>query len=318
VKWLVLFCTACVANAPPPPAEVPRVVEKPAQRVMANGIELAWESFGDEKAPVILLVMGLGMQMIGWPEAFCTQLAARGYRVVRFDNRDVGLSTHFTGDVNPLQVFDELRRKKPVQSAYLLADMANDAFGLLDALGIEKAHVAGVSMGGMIAQQMAIARPERVASLTSIMSTTGDPDVKGPTFEVLTALLEPFPPERAAFVERSLKLARTVGTPGGDETAIRALAARSFDRSYAPMGPRRQLVAIWASGSRKAALGSLKMPVMVVHGQADPLIPVDGGRATAAAVPGARLEIIAGMGHDLPRAHWLRVIDAIVQAARGW
>jgi pimeloyl-ACP methyl ester carboxylesterase len=313
----VLLCAACAAT-PPPPAEVPRVVEKPAQRVKANGIELAWDSFGDDKAPVILLVMGLGMQMIGWPEDFCAQLAQRGFRVVRFDNRDVGLSTHFSGDVNPLQVFDDLRRKKPVQSAYTLADMANDAFGLMDALGIDKAHVAGVSMGGMIAQQMAIARPERISSLTSIMSTTGDGDVKGPSFEVLGALLEPFPPERAAFIERSLRLARTIGSPGSDEQAIRALAARSFDRAYAPMGPRRQLVAIWASGSRKAALASLKMPVMVLHGEIDPLIPVDGGRATAAAVPGARLEIISGMGHDLPRRLWPRVIDAIVQAARGW
>src|SRR5205085_944186 len=164
----------------------------------------------------LLLIMGLGMQMIGWDEELCALFAARGFRVIRFDNRDAGLSTHFdrAGDPNPLRVWDDLRKKRPAPPAYRIADLAEDAIGLLDALGIPAAHVAGVSMGGMIAQEMAIRHPERVLSLTSIMSSTGDPSVKGPSFEVLSALLEPFPAERAGFVERSLRLHRTIGSPG--------------------------------------------------------------------------------------------------------
>lgn len=308
----LLGAAGCAAAAPKPPPEIPRVVEKSAERARANGIEIAWDSFGDDKAPPLLLIMGIGMQMIAWDDQFCAALAARGFRVIRFDNRDVGLSTHFTaaGDPNPLQVFDQLRKKHPVRSAYALSDMADDAVGLLDALGIRAAHVAGLSMGGMIAQEMAIRHPERVLSLTSIMSATGDPDVKGPSFEVLGALLKPFPPERAAFIARSVELWRTLGG-SDDELRVRRLAARAFDRAYDPSGVRRQLVAIWTSGNRKPALARLRVPTLVFHGEADPLIPVENGRDTARAIPGARLEIVPGMGHELPRRVWPRLIEAL-------
>jgi pimeloyl-ACP methyl ester carboxylesterase len=285
-----------------------------------NGVELDWDDFGDPHAPALLLIMGLGMQRIGWNEELCEQLAGRGFHVIRFDNRDAGRSTAFdaAGDPNPLAVWDQIRKKRPFEPAYRVADLAEDAIGLLDALGVRAAHVAGVSMGGMIAQEMAIRHPDRVLSLTSIMSATGDPDVKGPSFEVLTALLKPFPPERNGFIERSLELAHTIGSTGFpfEEPRIRRLAARSFDRAYHPSGTRRQLIAIWASGNRKPGLQRLRLPALVIHGDADPLIPVENGRDTAAAIPGARLEIIAGMGHDLPRPIWPRLVDAIVRIAR--
>jgi pimeloyl-ACP methyl ester carboxylesterase len=305
---------------PSPPPEVPRVVERPSAKARANGIELAWDSFGDERAPPLLLIMGLGMQMIGWDEALCEQLAARGFRVIRFDNRDVGQSTWMdaTGEADPLRVWNEMmkRRARP-PSAYTIVDLAEDAVGLLDALGIRAAHLAGVSMGGMIAQQIALAHPERVLSLTSIMSSTGEADVRGPSFETLAALLEPFPSERGAFIERSLKLHHTIGSPGfpRDEALLRRLAARSFDRGYHPAGMKRQLIAIWASPGRRAALASLKIPTVVFHGDADPLLPVENGVDTARAIPGARLIRVPGMGHDLPREIWRQLIDAIVSVA---
>ena len=323
----VLACALAVAVAvaagcattPPPPAAIPRVVEPPVHRARANGLELAWDSFGDPHAPPLLLIMGLGMQMIAWDEAFCRALAARGFYVIRFDNRDVGLSTSFDalGDPNPLEVFDRLRRRKPVRAPYLVSDMAEDAIGLLDALGLPAAHVVGLSLGGMIAQQMAIAHPERVLTLTSIMSTTGDPRLRGPSFETIAALLEPFLPDRDGFIARSVALAHTLDGPGFpfDEARVRRLAARSFDRAYHPSGVRRQLVAIWLSGSRKAALARLRVPTLVFHGDADPLIPVDGGRDTARTIPGARLVVIHGMGHDLVPAVWPRLIDELVRLA---
>ncbi len=316
---LVGVVAGCAEARLAAPMGVPVEVEPALQRARANGIELAWESFGDQHAPAVLLIMGLGMQMIGWDEQFCTQLAARGFRVIRFDNRDAGLSTSFdqAGDPNPLKVWDDLRRKRPATAAYHVADLADDAIGLLDALGIRSAHVVGVSMGGMIAQEMAIRHPERVRTLTSIMSSTGDPDVQGPTFEVLSALLAPFPPDRAGFIERSVQLARTIGSRGFpfEEARIRRLAGRSFERAYHPSGTRRQLVAIWASGNRKPALAGVHVPTLVLHGAADPLIPVENGRDTAQAIPGARLQIIAGMGHDLPRPVWPQLIDAIAALA---
>jgi pimeloyl-ACP methyl ester carboxylesterase len=187
--------------------------------------------------------------------------------------------------------------------------------GLLDALSIPAAHVVGLSLGGMIAQEVAIRHPERVLTLTSIMSSTGDPDVKGPSYEVLTALLAPFPPQRNAFIERSVQLARTIGSHPIDEPWVRRLAARSFDRAYDPSGVKRQLVAIWASPSRKPGLAQLKIPALVIHGQADPLIPVENGVDTAHTIPGARLILMPGMGHDLPQAVLPRVIDAIAELA---
>lgn len=296
------------------------MTERPSARAHANGIELAWDSFGDEHAPPLVLIMGLGMQMIGWDEALCEKLAARGFRVIRFDNRDVGQSSWMdtSGEPDPLRVWNEMMKKRArPPSPYTLADLAEDTVGLLDGLGIRAAHLAGASMGGMIAQEIAIRHPERVLSLTSIMSTTGEPDVRGPSFETLAALLEPFPPERAAFIERSVRLQRTIGSPGfpRDEAYVRRLAARSFDRGYHPAGMKRQLIAIWASPGRRQALASLKIPTVVFHGDADPLLPVEDGVDTARAIPGARLIRVPGMGHELPREIWPRLVDAIAEAA---
>ena len=324
---LALATVGCATtHAPPtapstaaPAAEPATVVERPSQRARVNGVDLAWDSFGDPKARPLLLVMGLGLQMIAWDDALCEALAARGFYVIRFDNRDVGLSTSFDayGDPNPLQVFDQLRKKRPVNAPYLLCDMADDAVGLLDTIGVRAAHVLGVSMGGMIAQEIAIRHPERVLTLTSIMSTTGATDVRGPSYETIAAVLAPFPPDRGGFIRRSLEVARTLHGGGFafDEERYRRVAARSFDRAYHPGGVRRQLIAIWLSGDRTAALSKLALPTLVIHGDADPLVPVDGGRATARAIPGARLEIISGMGHELPRAVWPRVIDGVTRLA---
>jgi len=320
---LLLALAGCATKAPPPPVDPAPIAERPAQLArLPGGITIAWDSFGDPKARPLLLVMGLGLQMIAWDDDFCRALAARGFYVVRFDNRDVGLSTNFDawGDPNPLAVFDELRKKRPVTPPYRLSDMADDAAGLLDVLGIRAAHVVGVSMGGMIAQELAIRHPERVLTLTSIMSTTGALDVRGPSYETIASLLAPFPPDRHGFIERSVALAHTLHGPGFpfEEARVRAYAARSFDRaSHHPMagGVRRQLIAIWLSGDRTPALAQLSLPALVMHGDADPLVPVDGGRATARAIPGARLEIIPGMGHELPRPVWPRVIDAVTRLA---
>jgi pimeloyl-ACP methyl ester carboxylesterase len=303
--------------APPPPEAEPAV-----ERARVNGgVEIAWQRIGSPTGRPLVLIMGLGMQLVGWDDELCAMLAARGFQVIRFDNRDVGRSTRFdeAGDPNVLQVADDIHRRKPVRPAYRLADMADDVAGLLDAIGIAAAHVVGVSMGGMIAQELAIRHPARVLSLTSIMSTTGDPSLRGPSYEVSAALLRPFPADRAGFVARSLELARTLhGTAGAfplDTKRVRRLAARSYDRGPSPAGTRRQLVAIWASGSRRAALASLRIPTLVVHGEADPLIPIEGGEDTARAIPGARLVRIPGMGHDLPREIWPRLVDEIAANA---
>jgi pimeloyl-ACP methyl ester carboxylesterase len=290
-------------------------------RAHANGIEIEYESFGDPSAPVVLLIMGLGAQMILWDEAFCEALVERGFHVVRFDNRDVGLSTKLDGAGKPsvLAAMEALRAGKPIEAPYLLADMADDAIALLDALGIEGAHVVGASMGGMIAQTIAIRHPARILSLTSIMSTTGDPDLPAPTREAMLALLTPSPHERDAYVEHAVAAVRVLGSPGFpfDEEAVRTRSARSYDRSFHPAGFARQLVAVWASGSRTAALASVRVPALIIHGDADPLIPVAAGRATAAAIPGAELFVIEGMGHDLPRPVWDRIADAIAKHASG-
>lgn len=319
ISALSLLLCACATLAPPPPADPASIVERPVQRARAGNVDIVWDSFGDPHARPLLLIMGLGLQMVAWDDAFCEALAARGFYVLRFDNRDVGLSTSFDawGDPNPLQVFDELRKKHPVQAPYLLRDMAEDAAGVLDAAGVRAAHILGVSMGGMIAQELAIRHPDRVLSLTSIMSTTGATDVRGPSFETIAAVLAPFPPDRPGFIRRSVELARTLHGGGFpfEEARVRRVAARSFDRAYRPGGVRRQLIAIWLSGDRTAELRRLRVPALVIHGDADPLVPVDGGRATAAAIPGSKLVIIPGMGHELPAPVWPRVIDGVTALA---
>ncbi len=285
------------------------------ERAQAGGVEIAYESFGDPARPTILLVMGLGVQMLGWDERFCEMLAARGYHVVRYDNRDVGRSTWFEDGPAP----DALAAMAGdfSSASYTLSDMAADAAGLLDALGVEAAHVVGVSMGGMIAQTLAIAHPERVLSLTSIMSTTGDPDVGQPTPAALQVLLSPPRGDREAFADGSVAIYSTIGSPGFevDAEGIRERALESFDRGYNPIGEGRQLVGVLASGDRTAKLREVDVPALVIHGVDDPLIDRSGGEATAAAIPDAKLELIEGMGHDLPRELWPRYVDLIVENA---
>ncbi len=291
-------------------------------RARANGIELEYDTFGRAEDPALLLVMGLGAQMILWHEEFCEALAAHGLHVVRFDNRDVGRSTWLeeAGMPDVVSAMATAQQRQPVRSAYLLRDMAADAAGLLDALEIDAAHLAGASMGGMIAQTLAIEHPARVRTLTSIMSTTGHPDLPAATPAAMAVLLTPAPTERAAAIERSLEVSRTIGSPDfpAAEDELRAQAARAFDRGLNPAGVARQLVAILASGHRRDALGAVQVPTLVIHGAEDPLIPAPAGRDTAAAVPGAELLLIEGMGHDLPRALWPRLVDAIAKhAGRG-
>jgi len=284
------------------------------QIAQANGIEIAYETFGDPERPAILLVMGLGVQMLGWPDEFCELLADRGFHVIRFDNRDVGRSTKIEGGPPP-DLAAAMMTGDASSASYTLDDMANDAFGLLDHLGIEAAHVVGISMGGMIGQTMAIGRPERVLSLTSIMSTTGDRAVGQPLAEVLPVLVTPAPADRPGFVDHAVSMWRVIASPGFpfDEERIRLLAGASYERSYHPAGFGRQLLAIAASGDRTEALGAVRVPTLVIHGKEDPLITVSGGEATARAIPDAELMVIPGMGHDLPLALWPQVIDAIVQ-----
>ena len=288
--------------------------------VKANGIELCYDSFGDPAAPPLLLIMGLAAQMIAWDEQFCTRLAARGYRVIRFDNRDIGRSTRLDGagvpDVGAALMAALAGR--PVQAPYLLRDMANDAVGLLDALGIERAHLVGASMGGAIAQLMSIHHPARVRTLTSIMSSTGEPGLPAPTPQAMTVLLKPTPSDRSAYLEsfrQTWKVLR-VGSFPDDEARDLERAERNFARGLNPAGVARQLAAILASGGRKSALADLSVPALVIHGDLDPLVPLAAGVATARSIPGAKLQVVKGMGHALPISMWPALIDAIADHAR--
>src|SRR3954467_5556824 len=285
--------------------------ESGIQRARVGEIELAYETFGDPGDPPVLLVMGLATQMIGWPDEFCAGLADRGLFVVRFDNRDIGLSTHLDdrGAPDLMTILGGDRSNVP----YPLADLADDTARLLETLHLDSAHVVGASMGGMVAQLVAIRHPERVRSLTSIMSTTGDPSVGMPSEAAMGVLLAPPAPDREAAIQRAVDTYRVIGSPraGFDEQALRDRAGLSYDRRYNPAGVARQLAAILTTPDRTADLGSLDMPALVIHGAQDALVNVSGGRATAAAVPGAELLVIDGMGHDLPRAVWPELTDRI-------
>jgi pimeloyl-ACP methyl ester carboxylesterase len=281
---------------------------------VGRGVTLCYEPFGDPSDPPLLLVMGLGMQMVGWHEDFCEQLAGRGFHVVRFDNRDAGRSTHFPGRAPSLAQLT-LRRFTPGQ--YKLADMAEDAAGLLRELDLAPAHVVGASMGGMIAQTLAARHPDSVRSLVSIMSNTGSRFSGQPATSLYRPLLTPAPAEREAFLEHIERLFKLIGSPGrADLEDLRETAALSFDRGRDPAATPRQLAAILASGNRTRELRRIKAPTLVVHGSADRLVRPSGGEATARAIPGARLLRIEGMGHDLPRAFWPRIVDAIAENAR--
>src|SRR3954470_4618128 len=281
------------------------------QRAQVGDLEIAYETFGDAGDPPILLVMGLATQMIGWPDWFCAGLADRGYFVVRFDNRDIGLSTHLdsAGAPDILAVLGGDASSVP----YGLADLADDTVGLLDALGLDSVHLIGASMGGMIAQLVALRHPARVRSLTSIMSTTGDPSVGGPSEAALALLLAPAARDREAAVRRVIDTYRVIGSPGFefDEGSVRDRAGLSFDRAHDPAGVARQLAAILTTPDRTRDLKGVSVPTLVIHGADDALVNVSGGRATAAAVPGAELLVVEGMGHDLPRAMWPEITDRI-------
>ena len=284
-----------------------------ARGVGPTGVDIAFERFGEPDAPPVLLIMGLGAQMLAWPDQFCATLARHGLRVIRFDNRDIGLSSHMTG-APPPDVPAALRGRSS-SASYTLSDMAADTVGLMDALGLDGAHLVGASMGGMIAQVAAIEHPQRVRSLTSIMSTTGDQSVGRPSQGALAVTLSPPARTRDAAVERTVEIVRVIGSPGFDidEPDIRRRTGVAYDRAYDPVGVARQLVAIAASGDRTAALRSVDVPALVLHGAADPLIDVSGGRATARAIPGAEFVAFAGMGHDLPRPLWGEITRRIAE-----
>jgi len=297
------------------------LAHQPPQMARANGIDLCYEIFGDPAAEPLLLIMGLGAQMVLWDDDFCRQLAARGFRVIRFDNRDIGQSGKLTGGkrLTPLELLKLRFLKIPVAAPYRLIDMAKDTVGLMDALGIPSAHLVGASMGGMIAQEVAISFPQRVRSLTSIMSTTGNPKVPPPTREAAAMLMAPPPTTKEEYLERFAKTWKVlrVGSFPEDEARDRSRAERCFERGLSPAGVGRQLRAILASGSRVQRLHSVTTPTLVIHGTVDPLVRPEGGKDTAASIPGAKLLMVEGMGHAIPIPMWPQIIGAIADHAHG-
>lgn len=285
-------------------------------RVKANGIEIEYETIGAKADPALLLIMGLGAQLTLWPEALCEGLASRGFFVVRYDNRDVGLSTDFgkAGVPNLLEAFGRLMKGEKVDAPYLLNDMAADAIGLLDALDIDRAHMVGASMGGMIAQILAGAWPQRSRSLVSIMSTSGRPGLPIGKPEAIAMLsAQPAGTAREQLVQHGIKLRTVIGSPGfpADQAELRALVERNIDRRWYPEGAARQYLAVMASGSRVDLLQTVKVPTLVLHGEDDPLLPVECGRDVASLVPGAKVETWPGWGHDLPAQMVPRLVESI-------
>jgi pimeloyl-ACP methyl ester carboxylesterase len=286
-------------------------------RASANGIEIEYEEEGDPEGRPLLLVNGLGGQLVAWSPELREAFASRGFRVIRFDNRDSGLSTWFDSAGAPDVAGGWSEPEPPPPPAYGLEDMADDTAGLLDALGIDAAHLFGISMGGMIVQSFAIRHPQRLLSLCSVMSTTGEPGVGPPTPEALAVLLRIPARDRESRIEQSVEGFRVIGSTAYpfDAERERARAEVAYDRGYHPAGVARQLYAIVAAADRTAALGEVTAPTLVVHGEADPLIGVGGGRATAAAIPGSKLIVFPGMGHDLPLALLPEMVDAVVANA---
>ncbi len=284
---------------------------KKALRVGPSEIEVAYEDFGDVNAPPVLLIMGAGAQMLSWHEGFCAELVSRGLHPIRFDNRDSGLSTHFPGAPEP--DFNAALSGDFSSVSYDLSDMAADAVGLLDVLGLKSAHFVGASMGGFIAQMVAIENPDRIRSLTSIMSTTGDPTVGQPAAEVMRSMGGTPPTTRDEVMEQAVKNSRLVGSPGFplDEDDVRQRAGLAYDRAYDRLGMVRQAIAVIASGDRTACLQSIHVPTLVIHGDSDRMCNVSGGVATAKAIQGAELVVIEGMGHNLPRPLWPRIASLI-------
>ena len=285
----------------------------------SNGVELCYDIFGDTNAEPMMLIMGLGAQMIFWDDEFCRDLASRGFRVIRFDNRDIGLSTKMTGG-KPLNALDMLKLrifKIAPQASYKLWDMANDVIGLMDVLGVKKAHIVGLSMGGAIAQEIAMNHAERVLSLTSIMATSGNPKLPNPTREAMAMLFAPAPKTKDEYFERfatNWKILRGASFPV-DEAKDQARAEQTYARGLNPAGVGRQLRAIMASGDRSSRLRGVKARTLVIHGTIDPLVPPEHGKAVAGIIPGAKLLLIEGMGHALPMPMWPIVINAIADHA---
>ncbi|UCD88780.1 MAG: alpha/beta hydrolase [Desulfobacterales bacterium] len=283
--------------------------------VAANGISIAYETFGNSSDPAILLIMGLGYQMIFWDDEFCAQLSSRGHFVIRFDNRDSGLSTWLNdAGIPDIPAMKKLMAKrKKTRSPYSLLDMAGDAKGLLDAINIEFAHIVGRSMGGMIGQMMAIHHPERVKTLTSIMSSTSDPNLPPPKSDVLSIVLEPEPTDKEGFINHCVRILNALSGPECriDESRVRKWAIDSYQRGLNPNGAARQFAAILATGSRKEALKSVRVPTLVIHGDADPLVPVECSVDLADTIFGARLLVIRGLGHTLVPQVYPQIIDAI-------
>lgn len=288
-------------------------------KARVNNVELEYDTFGDPSSKPLLLIMGLGAQMINWDEEFCKKLVERDFYVIRFDNRDIGLSTKFdeAGEPDLMKLYMQAQKGKKIEASYTLDDMANDAVGLLTAINIDKAHICGASMGGMIAQVIAYRHPSRVLSLASIMSSTGNPDLPRPKPEAMKVLIQPLPSGREAIIEygvNSMHIVHGTGIPFDEERA-RKLVTASYDRANYRPGYSRQLAAILATGNRKPALASITAPTLVIHGSEDPLVSPEGGKDTAEAIHGAELIIIEGMGHSLPLEVWPKVIDAITKNA---
>jgi pimeloyl-ACP methyl ester carboxylesterase len=289
-------------------------------QISANGIRLEVEDHGSPQGEPLLLVMGLGMQLLGWHEDFVELLVGRGFRVIRFDNRDIGLSQSFDGGGVPNLALDSLRYALGfrVKSPYTLADMAADAVGILDALGIDSAHVCGASMGGMIAQRMAATAPQRIRSLTLMMTSSGARRLPGPTLKVRSAMISRPPSQTVeGIVEHYVRLYALIGSPAYPAAPeyLRDRFTTSVRRSYRPAGTARQMVAIAADGDRSRVLASIRTPTQIIHGEADPLVPLAAGHDLKAKIAGARIDVVTGMGHDLPAPLWPRFADGIAAAA---
>jgi len=281
-------------------------------RAKSNGIELEYDTFGNPDDPALLLIMGFTAQMTAWEPAFCQLIADQGFHVIRFDNRDVGLSSRIEGDVDIAQLFSGEIKSVP----YSLDDMAADAAGLLDALGIDKAHIVGASMGGMIAQLVALNHPDKTLSLCSIMSTTGDPSVGQAKPEAMAALMQPAARNREEAVERGVSTGRILSPVHFDETKAAKRAGESYDRAFDPKGVARQMAAIGTQADRTPKLANVTVPSLVIHGRPDPLVTLSGGEATAKAIPNATLVVLDEMGHDNPEPLWPTIVEAITTNAR--
>jgi pimeloyl-ACP methyl ester carboxylesterase len=285
-------------------------------RATHDGVELEYVTTGDPADPALLLVNGLGGQLTAWDDDLVEAFVDRGFFVVRFDNREVGLSSRTGRHVDLGASFRAVVVGTTADVPFFLSDMVDDAVSVLDDLGIDRAHVFGVSLGGMIAQQMAIGHPSRVASLTSVMSTTGEPDVGQARPEVLAQLLTVGPTDREGAIEHAIRFFRTVGSPDHfEESRVRARVAAAYDRCFNPVGAGLQMLAVAASGDRAAGLAGLRVPALVMHGDRDPLIDVSGGQRTAELVPGAELVVLEGMGHDLPTYFWPVVVESVTKLA---